>query len=91
MLHDPLLLSLQGTTFAIGFLKLKRNFKGKNNSIKESLTKRSVIELKKARQMNDFRNVWSDDHKILFLDVNDRNTVKVFYDWYLNSWCKSAV
>ena len=27
--HDPLLLNLQGTTFAIEFLKLKRNLKEK--------------------------------------------------------------
>ena len=37
--------------------KTKKKLKGKNNSIKESLTKRSVIELKKAREMYDFRNV----------------------------------
>ena len=30
--------------------------------------------------MYDFKNVWSQDGKILFLDVNDRNKVKVFYD-----------
>ena len=37
--------------------KTKKKLKGKNNSIKESLTKRSVIELKKAREMYDFRKV----------------------------------
>ena len=30
--------------------------------------------------MYDFKNVWSQDGKILFLNVNDRNKVKVFYD-----------
>ena len=84
MLNDPLLLSLQDTKFAIGFLKLKRNWKEKNVSITESLTKRRVIELKKSREMYDFRNVWSHDGEVLFSDVNDRNKVKVFYDWYLN-------
>ena len=49
-------------------------------SITESLTKRRVIELKKAREMYDFRNVWSHDGKILFLDVNDRKKVKEFYN-----------
>ena len=49
-------------------------------SITESLTKRGIIELKKAREMYDFRNVWSHNSKILFLDVNDRNKVKIFYD-----------
>ena len=36
MLHDPLLLSLQGTTFAIGFLKLKRNLKGKITALRKA-------------------------------------------------------
>ena len=49
-------------------------------SITKSLTKRRVVELKKARKMYYFKNVWSQDSKILFLDVNDRYKVKVFYD-----------
>ena len=49
-------------------------------SITESLTKRSVIELKKAREMYEFNNVRSQDGKILFLDVNDKSKVKIFYD-----------
>ena len=49
-------------------------------SITESLTKRRVIELKKVRKINDFRNLWSRDDKFLFLDVSDRSSVKVFYD-----------
>ena len=49
-------------------------------SITESLTKRRVIELKKAREMYDFRNVWSHDGKILLLDANGRKKVKVFYN-----------
>ena len=40
--------------------------------------------------MYDFRNVWSNDGKVLILDVNDRSKVKIFYDWYLNSWRKGA-
>ena len=60
--------------------KAKKKLKGKTVSITESLTKRRVIKLKKAREMYDFKNVWSHDDKILFLDVNDRNHVKVFYD-----------
>ena len=60
--------------------KTKKKLKGKAVSIKESLTKRRVVELKKAREMYGFINVWSQDSKILFSDVNDRNKVKVFYD-----------
>ena len=74
MFHDPLLLNLQGTTFAVEFLKLK------SVSITESLTKRRVVELKKAREMYGFKNVWAQDGKVLFSDVNDRNKIKVFYD-----------
>ena len=48
--------------------------------ITESLTKRRLVELKKTREMYDFRNVWSHDDKILFLDVNDRNKLMEFYD-----------
>ena len=42
--------------------------KGKTVSITESLTKRRVVELKKAREMYGFKNVWSQFHdsKILF-------------------------
>ena len=58
--------------------KTKKNLKGKTVSITESLTKK--IELKKASEMYVFNNVWPQDGKILFLDVNDRNKVKVFYD-----------
>ena len=60
--------------------KTKKKLKGKAVSITESLTKIRVVELKKAREMYGFNNVWSQDGKILFSDVNDRNKVKVFYD-----------
>lgn len=59
--------------------KVKRKLIGKNVSIMEILTKRRVIELKKAREMYDLKNVWLHDSKILFFDVNNRNKVKVFY------------
>ena len=49
-------------------------------SIAESLTKKTVVELKKARETHDFNNVWSQHGKILVFNVNDRNKVKVFYD-----------
>ena len=59
--------------------KVKRKLIGKNVSIMEILTKRRVIELKKAREMYDLKNVWLHVSKILFFDVNNRNKVKVFY------------
>ena len=60
--------------------KTKKKLKGKAVSITEILTKRRVVEFKKAREMYYFKNVWSQDGKILSLDVNERNKVKVFYD-----------
>ena len=60
--------------------KAKKKLKGRNVSITEILTIRRVIELKKVREMYDFRNVWSHDGKILFLDVKDRKKVNVFYN-----------
>ena len=59
--------------------KTKKKLKGKTVSITESVTKRRVAELKKAREMYGFKDVWSQDGKILFSDVNDRNQVKAFY------------
>ena len=63
-----------------GIFKTKKKFKGKTVSITESLTKRRVVQLKKAREIYGFKNVWSQDGKIFFSDVNDRNKVKIFYD-----------
>lgn len=58
MFLNSLLSSLQSTTFALGFSKLKRTLKENKLSITESLTKMRVIELKKAREVYDFRNAW---------------------------------
>ena len=46
--------------------KTNKKLKGKTVSITESLTKRRVVELKKVREMYGFKNVWSQDGKILF-------------------------
>ena len=59
--------------------KTKKKLKGKTVNITESLTKRRVAELKKAREMYGFKDVWSQYGKILFSDVNDRNQAKAFY------------
>ena len=55
--------------------KTKMKLNGKNVKITESLTKRRVIELKKAKEMYDLRNVWPHDGNILFFDVNNGNKV----------------
>ena len=57
----------------------KKQLKGSGVSITESLTARRISQLKKAREEHEFKNVWSVDGKIMYLDKND-NKVKVYYD-----------
>lgn len=40
-------------------------------AIIENLTKKKVIELKKARKLYNFKNVWSNEAKFFFLVIND--------------------
>lgn len=60
-------------------------------AIIENLTKKKVIELKKARKLYNFKDVWSHEAKFLFLVINDWKEVKVFHDQYLNSKHKDDV
>ena len=47
-------------------------------SITESPTKRRVVELKKAREMHGFKNVWSQDGQIFeFLSMNSDFQTKI--------------
>ena len=57
----------------------KKQLKGSGVSITESLTARRISQLKKAREEHEFKNVWSVDGRIMYLDKND-NKVKVYYD-----------
>ena len=54
--------------------------KRKRISVTEDLTKTRMEQLQKTREEHSFRNVWSNDGKILNTDINDNNRVKVFYD-----------
>ena len=58
----------------------KKILKGKSVSITENLTKKRITEMKVARETFGFKNVWSEDGKILYTDANDRNKIKVFSD-----------
>ena len=53
--------------------------KGKAVSITENLTKRRITEMKIAQETYGLKNNWSQDPKILYADVNDRNMIMVFY------------
>ena len=54
--------------------------KCKTVSITENLTEKRITEMKVARETYGFKNVWSQDGKILYTDANDRNKIKVFYN-----------
>ena len=57
--------------------------KGKGVSIIENLTKKRIIEMKIAQETHTFKNIWSQDGKLLHTDANDRNRIKVFYDYII--------
>ena len=48
-------------------------------SITENLIKKRITEMKLARETYGFKNIWSQDEKILYTDANDRSKIKVFY------------
>ena len=54
--------------------------KGRAVSVTENLTKKRITEMKTAPKTYGLKIVWSQDGKILFTDVNDRNKIKVFHD-----------
>ena len=59
--------------------KKKKILKSKTVSIIDNLAKKIIIEMKIARETYGFKNVWSQDQKILYTDTNDRNKIKTFY------------
>ena len=73
-------LNLPSTMSVVQFLETKKIIKGKVISITENLTKKRIIETKRARETYGFKNVYSQDGKMLYKDVNDRKEIKVFYD-----------
>ena len=58
----------------------KRKLKGKQISVTESITKTRMEKLHRAREEHSFRHVWPNDGNILYVEVNNNNRVKVFYD-----------
>ena len=54
--------------------------KEKTISITESLTKKHIEALKKAREDHGFENVWSSEGNILYKDVSEGNKIKVRFD-----------
>ena len=60
--------------------KNKKKLKGKSISMTESLTKKRMEALKKAREDHGFENVWSSEGKILYKDISEGNKIKVCFD-----------
>ena len=60
--------------------KNKKKLKEKSISVTESLTKKHMEALKKAREDHGFENVWSSEGKILYKDVSEGNKIKVYFD-----------
>ena len=54
--------------------------KGKSISVTETLTKKRIEALKKAREDHGFENVQSSEGKILYKDVSEGNKIKVYFD-----------
>ena len=55
------------------------------------MTKKRITDMKVVSKTYAFKNVCSRDGKILYTDANDRNKIRVFYDytilWWLNLPC----
>ena len=58
----------------------KKILNSKAVSITENLTKKRMTEMKVARETYGFKNFWLQDGKILYIDANDRDKIKVFSD-----------
>ena len=75
----PIIIKLARYNTRNNVFRKKKQLKGSGVSITESLTARRISQLKKAREEHEFKNVWSVDGRIMYLDKND-NKVKVYYD-----------
>ena len=54
--------------------------KGKSTSVTESLRKKRIEALKKAREDHGFENVRSIGGKILYKDVREGKKIKIYFD-----------
>ena len=77
---QPIIIKFSRYNVRARIFKNKKKLKGKRTSVTESLAKTKMEKLQKVKEEHGFRNVWSSDGKILYIDANDHNKVKVFYD-----------
>ena len=52
--------------------------RGKAVSITENLTKKRITQMKVARKTYGFKNVWSQEGKVLYTEANDRKRLRYF-------------
>ena len=71
--------NFQDITPDVEFSKIKK-MKEKNISMTESLTKKQMEAVKKAREGHGFGNVLSSEGKILYKNVSKRNKIKACFD-----------
>ena len=76
----PIIIKFSRYNVRARIFKNKKKLKGKRTSVTESLAKTRMEKLQKVKEEHGFRNVWSSDGKVLYIDANDHNKVKVFYD-----------
>ena len=76
----PIAIKFAGYNVRNAIFRRKMILKGRAVSITENLTKKRITEMKTAPETYGLKIVWSQDGKILFTDVNDRNKIKVFHD-----------
>ena len=63
----------------IQFLE-KKILKGKTISIIENLTKKRINDMKIARETYGFKNILSQNGKLLYTDANDRYKIMEYFD-----------
>ena len=74
----PIIIKFARYNIRNGVFKNKKKLKDTSISITESLTQKRIQMLTKARNKFLFKNVWTQDGKLLV--KSDDNTIKVYYD-----------
>ena len=74
----PIIIKFARYNIRNGVFKNKKKLKDTSISITESLTQKRIQMLTKARNEFLFKNVWTQDGKLLV--KSDDNTIKVYYD-----------
>ena len=75
----PIIVKLSRNNVRKKVFSNKKNLKGSNISITESLTPKRMEILKKARIEHRFTNVWTSDEKNLYKSSTE-NSVKLYYE-----------